>query len=141
MKMTDAFPSQWLAASDIPDDGLQVTIDGYDVQVIGQERKEKKPILHFRERDVKSLILNKTNAKTISQIVGSEEFDDWVGHKITLVPREVEFQGDTVWAIRVQLPRRTANRAAIDAQAPTRGAAAAAEFDRAAPIDEDSIPF
>lgn len=121
MKLGDAFPSKWLAAADIPDEGLSVTIDSYDLQDVGQgDRKENKPVLYFRERDVKALVLNKTNAKVIEQIAGSDDLDNWAGTKITLVAREVEFQGDTVWAVRVQLPRRQANRAAVNAQAPRK---------------------
>jgi hypothetical protein len=136
MKLGDAFPSKWLAAADIPDDGLNVTIDSYDVQDVGQgDRKESKPVLYFRERDVKALVLNKTNAKVIERITGSDDLDDWKGHKITLVAREVEFQGDTVWAVRVQLPRRQANRAAVNAQAPARRGGA--QFDPDIPPNDE----
>lgn len=124
MKLGEAFPSKYLSAADVPDDGLVVTIKSYDLQDVGQgERKEQKPVLHFREPDVKSLVLNKTNARVIEQVVGSDDLDDWIGKKVTLIPREVEFQGETVWAIRVQLPRRQANRAAVNAQAPTQAPA------------------
>lgn len=135
MKLGDAFPSKWLAASDIPDEGLVVTIHSYEMQDVGQgDRKENKPVLFFKEKDVKALVLNKTNAKVIEKILGSDDLDDWIGHKITLVPREVEFQGETVWAIRVQLPR------------PVRGAAKAAgrantpsgpQFDDRVPPDDE----
>ena len=139
MKLSDAFPSKWLAASDIPDEGLQVTINSYDLQDVGQgDRKEQKPVLHFRERDVKSLVLNKTNARVIEQVIGSDDLDNWIGHKITLIPREVEFQGETVWAIRVQLPRRQANRAAVNAQAPARANTSnGPQFDDRVPPDDD----
>ena len=153
-RVTDLYPktSQWLKSEDIPDEGLTVTIDSYEVKDFNYEGKhERKPVLYFKE-DVKPLIVIKTNAGTITQIVGSDELDDWIGRKITLVPREVEYSGKQVWSIRVHLPRRqNASRAATQAQAPARGrgARAAAELDEAlqppddeiGQIDESSIPF
>lgn len=139
MKYGEAFPSKYLAAADIPDEGLTLTIGGYSMQEIGQgDNKEQKPILYFRERDVKELVLNKTNAKIIIEVTGTDDLDEWAGHKITLVPREVEFQGDTVWAIRIQKPRRQQNRTATAAQAPVKQVFANQE---PPPIDESDIPF
>jgi hypothetical protein len=142
-KVTDLYPSksEWLKCEDVPDEGLVVTIDSYDVKDFNNDGKhDRKPVLYFKE-DIKALVLNKTNAGTITTIVGSDELDDWVGHKITLVPRQVEFSGKQVWAIRVLMPRRQANRAATAAQAP-RGRAAAAELDEAMPpADDMEVPF
>ena len=144
-KVTDLYPSksEWLKCEDVPDEGLTATIDSYEIKDFNNDgKRDRKPVLYFRE-DIKALVLNKTNAGTITTLVGSDELDDWIGHKITMVPREVEFAGKQVWAIRISLPRRTANRAAVAAQAPTRGRAAAAELDAAAPpaVTEDDIPF
>lgn len=146
-KVSELYPSksEWLKCDDIPDDGITVTIDSYEVKDFNNDgKRDRKPVLYFKE-DVKALVLNKTNAGTITQIVGNDELDEWIGHKITLVPRQVEFSGKQVWAIRVQLPRRTANRAATAAQAPARGRAAAATLDEAAPlaqpVTEDDVPF
>jgi hypothetical protein len=142
MKLGEAFPSKYLSAADVPDEGLAVTIDSYDLQDVGQgDRKKNKPVLHFRERDVKSLVLNKTNAKVIEQVTGSDDLDNWIGHKITLVPREVEFQGETVWAIRVQLPRRQANRAAVNAQSPVRSGKAGGPDAPPPPLTDEDIGF
>lgn len=45
-------------------------------------RKSKKPIVHFQE-DVKPLICNKTNGKTIANLYGNI-VEDWSGKRITL---------------------------------------------------------
>lgn len=45
-------------------------------------RKSKKPIVHFKE-DVKPLICNKTNAKTIAAMYGNM-VEGWAGQRITL---------------------------------------------------------
>lgn len=141
--VNDLYPSksEWLKCDDVPDDGLTVTIDSYEVRDFNNDgKRDRKPVLYFKE-DVKALVLNKTNALTITNIVGSGELDDWVGHKITMVPREVEFAGKQVWAIRIQSPRRQTNRAAAAAQAP-RGAKAAKELDEAMPnVSIEDVPF
>ena len=153
-RVSNLYPktSQWLKSEDIPDEGLTVTIDSYEVKDFNHEgKRERKPVLYFKE-DVKPLIVIKTNAGTITQLIGSDELDDWIGRRITLVPREVEYSGRQVWAIRVQPPRRTATRAAVQAQAParSRGVRAAAELDEAlqpaddeigSQVDESDIPF
>lgn len=45
----------------------------------------QKPILHF-EGNVKPLVLNVTNMKSISKALGTPYMDEWVGHKIQLYP-------------------------------------------------------
>ena len=57
----------------------------------------------YFEEDHKGLVCNKTNAKTIARVTGSEDFEDWTGKKISLYRAEVEFQGDMVEAIRVKV--------------------------------------
>ena len=52
--------------------------------------------------DGKQLILNKTNARSIARILGTDETHTWDGHDIMLVPAQVDFKGDIVDAIRVK---------------------------------------
>lgn len=60
----------------------------------------------------KALVCNKTNAKRIAFIHGSNT-DIWVGKEIVLFADFVEFQGATVQAIRVKpAPRQAAAPAA-----------------------------
>ena len=102
MKVSDAFPSRYLAVDDLKGKATVVTIKSVEMETIGQgQNKAEKLILSFRGKD-KQLVCNKTNAKVIAKLHG-EDTDDWVGKQIRLVPREVEFQGDMVWAIRVSL--------------------------------------
>ncbi len=55
--------------------------------------------MFFRGKQ-KRLVLNKTNAKTIAGLYG-DDTEGWIGKRITLVVREVEFEGSIVLAIRV----------------------------------------
>lgn len=104
MKLSDAFPSNFLKADDLNGKSVVVTISEVEFDQIGKDNKEgKKLILSFRGKD-KKMVVNKTNAKTIEKLYG-DDTDGWIGKPIKLVSREVEFQGDTVWALRVSLEK------------------------------------
>ena len=98
--INDAFPSNYIKASDLKGGQPVVTIDRIEFEPVGQAR-EMKPILYFAGKE-KGLVLNKTNAKNITHLVGSSETDDWIGCSIKLYATNVEYQGDTVEAIRVK---------------------------------------
>lgn len=106
MRMNDAFPSKYLKAEDLEDGDLIVTIKEAVYEEFSDpktKRVEQKPVLHFQGNDVKALVLNKTNWKTITQVLGSDETDDWTGKKIALYAVEVESFGEMVMGIRVRL--------------------------------------
>jgi hypothetical protein len=101
MNINDAFPSKYLKASDLPDEGSQAfTIEKIEIEEIGRN-KEKKPVIYFEEGH-KGLVCNKTNARTIAKLLGSEDSDDWTGKIISLFRAEVEFGGEMVESIRVR---------------------------------------
>lgn len=102
MKLSEAFPSKYLKAGDLPEDGTYpLTIEKVTIEEIGVS-KDKKPVIHFEETD-KAMVCNKTNGNTIKKVLGSDDTDDWTGKTIHLYRAEVEFQGDMVEAIRVKL--------------------------------------
>ena len=103
MKVGDAFPSNFLKASDLEGKDVTVTIEEVTLETIDKDEKESKLLIAFKGK-TKKLVCNKTNAKVIEKLYG-DDTDGWIGKKITLTPREVEFQGDTVWAIRVSLKK------------------------------------
>ena len=110
MKMTDAFPSSFLKADDLGGKQVEVTIESVTMEELGQGAdKQQKLIIAFRGKD-KKLVCNKTNANTIAGLYG-DDTDAWVGQKIAIMPREVEFQGKSVWAIRVSLQKPAAAKA------------------------------
>lgn len=108
MKLNEAYPSKYLTAEDLGDQDHTLTIASVDLEDIGQGRdKSSKLVIGFRGKK-KQFVVNKTNAKTIAKVLGTEETDDWIGSAITIGPREVEFQGDMVMSIRVSLRTGTA---------------------------------
>lgn len=98
--INDAFPSNYLKASDLNGQQPVVTIDRVAFEAVGRE-KEMKPILYFAGKE-KGMVLNKTNSKNIANLVGSFETDDWVGFRVRLYATHVEFNGETVEAIRIK---------------------------------------
>lgn len=107
MKLTEAYPSAFLKADDLNGKQVRLTIEDVTLEEIGQGKdKEKKLIVSFVGKE-KKLVLNKTNAKTISKLYG-DETDGWIDKDIIIAAREVEFQGDMVWSIRVSLSKPTA---------------------------------
>lgn len=106
MKTSDAFPSNYLKASDLAGRIVPVTISHIKPEPVGPKR-EMKLIVYFEGKD-KGLVLNKTNCKMIERLAGSDETDDWPGTRIALKTAEVEFQGGLVEAIRVQAPLSSA---------------------------------
>lgn len=105
MNINDAFPSHYLKASDLGEAQPVVTIDRVEVEPVGRG-KEMKPVVYFAGKQ-KGMVLNKTNSKKIAEIASSPDTDDWRGVEIKLFTTEVDFQGETVEAIRVKAPLAT----------------------------------
>jgi len=133
MKVSEIFQSKYLKAGDLPEEGSQaVTIEKIGLEEIGKD-KETKIVLYFEELP-QSMICNKTNARTITRLMGSEDLDDWVGKMIRLYRTEVDFQGDMVEAIRVRSkPEKVVTKAVTKQKK-----AAPIEVDE---VDEDGIPY
>ncbi len=97
MDIKDMFSSNYLKTSDLKGRRIVLAIDKVSVEDIG---KEKKPVLYFVDKE-KGMVLNRTNATTIEEIVGTSETRKWHGKKIILYPTRVDFQGRRVDAMRV----------------------------------------
>lgn len=118
MNITQAFPSSTLKAADIEDEDLILTMSHVEIKTVGQGNKaEDKPHLYFKETD-KALVLNKTNAASISKLYGPDT-DDWAGQKISLFSTEVDFAGTPTLAIRVRLKKPTGATAPAKASTAT----------------------
>jgi len=101
MNINDAFPSPFIVAADLPDDGMTVTFQGVSMEMF-EEDKKPKAICHFEEFN-KGMLLNKTNKNTIVEVLGSPETNVWIGQCITIYPTECDYKGDRVACIRVKL--------------------------------------
>ena len=72
-------------------------------EVVGTDgKKDDCVVCHFKERNVKPMILNSTNMKTITKVVGSPYIDDWAGNQIQIGTEIVKAFGSVVDALRVR---------------------------------------
>ena len=111
MKINDAFPSKFIKAPDLQGARIKLVIDAVEMQTIGQDQKV---VVKFVGKS-KGLVLNKTNAVTISEIAGSDDTDQWLGVAIVIYPTQTNFQGKRVDAIRVDWPPDAVKPKLVDA--------------------------
>lgn len=102
MKISAAFPSKYLKASDLNDKPFALTMDRVAIEEVGKQQDER-PVLYFIKAE-KGLVLNKTNSNIIAKLYG-DDTDSWRGQRIELYPTMVDFGGEQVEAIRVRAPR------------------------------------
>lgn len=100
MRVSDAYPSNYLKASDLQDRNVMVVIDRVEIEKIGEDRK---PVIYFRGKQ-KGLVANKTNCNAIAAVYG-DEMDEWAGCDLVLFPVMTDYQGKQVEAIRVRSPQ------------------------------------
>ena len=100
MNINDSFPSPWLKSVDFNMAPTIVTIKSTEIETIGRDDPEEKPVCFFEEFD-KPLILNKTNAMVLSDLFGAET-TGWIGNKIVLSSLKVEAFGATHDAVRIR---------------------------------------
>jgi|SRR5215831_10139167 len=100
MNIDDAFPSKFIKASEVPEEGVTLVIERVEMEDV-DGKGARKPVLYFRNAK-KGLPLNKTNSNKIKQLFGTQETDQWIGRPITLYRSETDFQGDTVDCTRVR---------------------------------------
>lgn len=139
----DAFPSKYVKASDFHGAQPVVTIDRVEYEPVGRDR-QMKPIVYFAGKE-KGLVLNKTNANKITQLLGSGVTEDWNGCRITLYATEVQFGDETMEGIRIKAAPKQASPQRQTAPPPKPNPAG--EFDaneayaHAAGDDDSDIPF
>jgi hypothetical protein len=100
MNINSAFPSKYLRAADLGQATPTVTIAKVTSETVGEDQRL---VVYFVGKD-KGLVLNKTNANAIADILGDEDTDNWPEGRIKLVTAKVDFQGKRVLAIRIDEP-------------------------------------
>lgn len=131
MDVNSVFGGDSLKAADLQGKEPTVTIESVEEKKFDNGNKL---VVRFRGTK-KCLVCNKTNAKRIAFMHGNET-DQWVGKTITLYVDFVEFQGETVQAIRVKPPQPQPQQTA----APARPAPHQQHQPEGVPFDDD-VPF
>jgi hypothetical protein len=111
MKVSEAFKGNYMTVSDLGGEKQNYTVANVSIEAVGQE-KEEKPVIRFKELG-QGFVLNKTNAETISEVLG-EETDAWIGEQITLKPDKTTYAGKRVNCIRVAVPSQAATKEPVE---------------------------
>ena len=98
MNINEAFPSNYLKATDLQGREVALTISNVAMEKLGNDTRM---ILYFQGKQ-KGMVCNKTNAFNISMMYG-EDTDGWLGKTVTLFAAWVEYQGKTVQGLRVKM--------------------------------------
>lgn len=98
--LSEAFPSKFISASDLQGREATVKITHVSTDEIGGKQK----FICFFAGKQKGLVLNKTNWNSIARISGHDNSDDWTGVNVCLYETMVDFQGDSVPAVRIKNP-------------------------------------
>jgi hypothetical protein len=137
----DLKDSKFLTKEDT-DPAVEVTIAGWDNVDVSLESQptKMKYVLMFKEVE-KPLVLNNTNGQRIAAMTGKDDFDDWIGFKITLFnDKSVSFGGKLTGGIRVLMPQPNAPQPTTK---PTPSQQV--DYNKASggepQVDQDGIPF
>ncbi len=128
-KLTDP---NYLGVWDMTNEDLIVTIASVaEEKVIGPGGKEDvKPVMRFKEKNIKPLILNKVNQKQIAANLKTPYIENWVGKRIQLYgDPNVKFGREVTGGVRVRnfLPKASKTEAneilCVDCNKPVQGKA------------------
>jgi hypothetical protein len=90
VKVSDVYPSKYLRGADLAGHVVSVRIEHILMEpFFNQETKEteKKPVLYFAGKS-KGLILSKSLAFRIAEILGSEDMESWHGKEIVILTEQ-----------------------------------------------------
>ena len=106
MKISSAFPSKFLKASDLQ--GKEVRVEIFDVRLedVSGEGTEEKAVVYFKDKQ-KGLVLNITNRNRLVAAFG-DETDDWLGKEIFIFSEQTQFGGRPVEGLRIRVPAKEA---------------------------------
>jgi len=107
MKISQEFPSKYIKAADLGGREVKVTMQNVEREKLGDDMKL---VLYFKGKE-RGLVLNKTNAGTISDAYG-DDTEDWFDQPLILFSVMTDFQGKVGPAIRCRVPTAKDNRQA-----------------------------
>ena len=73
-----------------------------DEDVVTNGSKERCTVCHWREKDVKPMVLNVTNKKTIAKLYHTKDTDKLAGKPVVIGVSEVKAFGDVHDALRIR---------------------------------------
>ena len=102
MNLTEIFPRRFASGEDLSQ-SIIVTVSGVTLESMysGNGQTVEKPVLYFKETK-KGVVLCKTLAYQIADILGSTDTNTWVGQQITLVSDTLMVAGKSRSVIRAR---------------------------------------
>ena len=131
VNINEAFPSNWVSASDLKGRDITLVICRSSVEDLGQAPKIDRKICIWFNGAEKGMTLNVINRNTIIDLYGPET-DNWHGESITLYPTKTEWQGKMVDCVRIRTEVPAKNNKSLPSKEPVP---------THAPVSEDDIPF
>lgn len=104
-----SFNSSYIGGWTFEDGDKTFTIKDVQPMMVRNEKNqsgEEKMCIIFEEID-KPMVLNSTNNETITKVIGSGLFDDWIGQRITIGTERIRAFGDVWDAVRVRPEKPT----------------------------------
>lgn len=114
MQMADSpnFMGHW-DVMECPNQEIVLTIDHIkDEMVIANGKKEKKTVCHWREQ-IKPMILNATNKKTLAKVLGTKDTERMRGQQVVIGTDKVKAFGAEYDALRIRNRRPAAAQVQI----------------------------
>ena len=102
-----SFNSNYIGGWTFADGDKVFTIKDVHEQEVKSERGGEERICVYFEETEKPMVLNSTNNDTITEVIGSPMFDDWIGKKILIGTEKVRAFGDVWDAVRVRHEKPT----------------------------------
>lgn len=106
MKISEMLASNWLRKEDLSDPvgGEVFTIRKLTEELVGQDQQSKWAV-HWKERDVQPMLLNKTNLRLLAAMLG-DDTDGWIGKEVEVYhDPSISYGGQLVGGLRVRPPR------------------------------------
>lgn len=133
--------SKYLKKEDVGEDGVIVTIAGFDKVNVARddEPPEYKYTMRFEEFE-KPMVLNTTNIQLCEKALGSDDTEDWIGKQIIVYNEpNISFGNKLVGGIRIKAHRKSAGPRHVSRPTPARsgGRDINAELDAASRDDEE----
>jgi hypothetical protein len=132
---SEAFPSRYWKADDLPEEGVTLKVAKLEIDQIGPDREEKY-VLYFKGQD-KRLVLNVTNWDLIACFCGADS-NSWTGKEVVLFPTTTTFGSKTMPCVRVRRTRTVAPSMATRLDNIAGKPAAQRQADEPPPVEDES---
>lgn len=102
------FNYEWLGAYSLPD-GKDIILTIKEMKrenVVGNNGKKENLLTAHFEENVKPMVVNKTNCKTMERLFKTPDIEQWIGKQIQVGATRVDAFGEQVDSLRIrkQLP-------------------------------------